>query len=121
MPQWRNKGAPFSIDGTEIPTGGTFRAGEDHPDVIRRAHKLREVPVYTPPPPPPETTGDDGPAFEHVPEQATRFPGVDFGSDVAYEVARDAGLILEDFEDREGSGVDGAFLKSDVEEILDGH
>lgn len=47
------------------------------------------------------------------------FEGVDFASDVAYEVARDAGLGRFAFEGRTGSGKDGAFTKLDVLTIVE--
>lgn len=55
-----------------------------------------------------------------VPVGRGRFPGIDFGSDVAYEMARDADppLAANDFREREGSGSDGAFVKADIEAIL---
>lgn len=106
--RWLNEGAPFdTTDGERIPSGGELVAGLRDPDVVRRRHKLRYL----------------GTTEDHDPERS-RFDGVDFGSDRAYEVARDASreadgrvLTWEDFKGRTGGGVDGAFLVSDVREL----
>ena len=106
--RWLNLGAPFETEnGETVPSGGELLAGRRDPDVVRRRHKLRYL----------------GTTDDHDPERA-RFDGVDFGSDRAYEVARDArredGRVLtwEDFEGRTGGGVDGAFLVADVRDLV---
>ncbi|MFP3947155.1 MAG: hypothetical protein ACLFWG_00360 [Longimicrobiales bacterium] len=107
--RWLNEGAPFETeDGRTVPSGGELVAGRRDPDVVRRRHKLRYL----------------GTTEDHDPE-LSRFAGVDFGSDRAYEVARDSrreadGRVLtwEDFEGLEGSGADGAFLVGDVRDLV---
>ena len=50
-----------------------------------------------------------------------RFAGVNFGSDAAYEHARDqTDMTSEDFEGHDGTGDDDAFVLSDVESLAEG-
>lgn len=129
--RWKNTGASFQRDdGTYVERGGVFTSPSSHPDVVRRVRKLRQLddspplppqPVIVEPEPEPDTddTDDaDGPE-ESDDADDYRFQGIDFGSDVAYELARDSELQAADFDGRTGSGQAGAFLTDDVRAILD--
>lgn len=107
--KWRNAGAPFTTeDGRVVGTGDVFEAPALSRTVRMRRKKLHPVAPRTP-----ETVG------EAPDDPEARFPGVDFASDVAYELARDEGLAASDFEGREGTGQEGAFKKADVTELLE--
>lgn len=101
MARWRNTGAPFQ----GIDRGEVFEAEPDDPLVVRRRHKLERV------------SSEDVGAKEKV---RRGYPGVDFGSDRAYEVARDASppVPLDTLLGAVGTGQDGALLVSDVERLI---
>ena len=104
--RWRNTGAPFTrTNGDRVGRGDVFEASTTSKDVRMRRKKLEPVAPSTP-----RTAGG-----RHI-----QFAGVDFGSDAAYELARDEDLSWRDFRGKTGSGVDGAFLVSDVRGIING-
>lgn len=108
--RWRNTGAPFSLpDGRRVGRQEVFEAAATSRVVQMRLHKLRPVAFDTP-------TSVGGPTDD----RAVQFPGIDFGSDKAYELARDNGLSAVDFLGKTGTGQEGAFVKPDVQKILDG-
>lgn len=108
MAKWKNKGAPFTTeDGERIESGQVFSAHPDSRTVVMRRGKLALATVA-------DLKSDD-----HTPWKPG-YPGVDFGSDRAYEVARDTRppLTPADFDGRTGSGQEGSFLVSDVRSMI---
>lgn len=99
MALWRNLGAPFQ----GVGTGETFQASPDDSMVVRRRYKLELV------------DGADADVGW------VEYPGIDFGSDRAYEVARDSDppLTLDELSEITGSGQEGALLVSDVQRAVD--
>lgn len=112
--KWRNKGAPFTTeDRRRVERGDVVSLDPESRDYRMRRYKLR------PAPPGAEETARPLP---EDPEEEPRglFPGIDFGSDRAYEIARAASppLTVEELESVEGSGEDGALLTSDVRALI---
>lgn len=116
--RWRNTGAPFTTeDGETVGRGETFTSPAWKRDVVIRRRKLEPVA-------PDGSTDDEYDGTDDIPEPTSslrRFDGVDFASDRAYEIARDAipPLFADDFADREGTGEYGAFRADDVRDILE--
>ena len=110
--RWKNTGAPFTTEsGVEVGRNDVFEAPAEGRTVRMRRHKLRRVSSRVP-----VTVGEG----EDVDGPAGLYPGVDFGSDRAYEVARDAEptVTLAELESVEGSGKDGAILTGDVRSVI---
>lgn len=108
---YQNTGAPFRAEnGDFIARGQVFIPSSK--DLSQRANKLRAVdsaPGASPARPEPEAgEGERWPGFE----------GVNFASDRAYELARDAGLGAIAFNGIPGGGADGAYRVEDVRAIL---
>lgn len=102
---YRNTGAPFTAStGQSIARGQVFQPTRE--DLARRAYKLEPVAAI-------DVPADTGRSFV-----ASRFAGVDFASDAAYERARDAGLTAADFAGRAGTGADGAWRKQDIDALI---
>lgn len=58
------------------------------------------------------------PAEQAKPEPPDPLDGVEFASSQADKLARDEGLVAEDFAGEEGSGADGAFGVADVRVLI---
>lgn len=97
----RNTGAPFTReDGTTWETGAVHEATAR--EIATRAYKLESVGEQDDPPEP-------GP-----------LDGIEFGSGEAEELAAEQKLTAADFDGRLGTGEGHAFLKADVEAIIEG-
>lgn len=111
--RWRNRGAPFTTEsGQQIGRGDVFEAPAHGRTVRIRRKKLRRVPDSV------QVTVADG---EDVDGPEGLYPGVDFGSDRAYEVARDAvpPVTAEELSQTVGTGEGGAILTGDVRRLLE--
>lgn len=112
--QYRNVGAPFvATDGRRIARGEVFVPAPA--DLARRRYKLHAVgePAVIVPPAPPLVVAPIPSAPEPEP-----FAGVDFASDVAFEVARQHGLTADSFPVGGGSGHGGAYTAADVRAMI---
>lgn len=113
--KWRNRGAPFDLpDGRRVGRGDVFSAAPGSRSIRMRKHKL--VPVAPNVEVTVEAAEDPGPRVT--------YPGIDFGSSQAYELAREAGLTTRDLGDMrktgqpEHEGEENSVLVGDVRRYL---
>lgn len=100
MTEYRNTGAPIHReDGGVVESGETFEP-TDH-ERRTRAHKLEPV-------------GEPDPEPKPDP-----LAGIDFASDAARALAEEEGLESDDFDGHLGTGQGHAFVKSDVEQVVE--
>ena len=117
---YRNAGAPFTAStGERIARGQVFAPTPG--DLARRRYKLHAVAgpgvagVRTV-----SATAVEVPAAPATPSLTfgAKFPGVDFASDKAFELAREHDLPATAFAPGAGSGLAGAFTASDVRAMI---